>query len=128
MNEDVHTWMGSLEVARLLPRTSLRVNYDFSDSEARYLYVLVPNSTLAAPQQLSPVRNQLHRGTADLRYSLAKNVAIGVEYWYDKYDVDDFARSPRTLDSVTIPTYTNLNVFYRPYEASTAFLRLIYAW
>lgn len=128
MNEDVHTWTGSLEVARLLPRTSFRMNYDFSDSEAQYLYVLVPNSTLPAAQQLSPLRNKLHRGTADVRFTLAKNVALGVEYWYDKYDVDDFAWSPDTLSSVTIPTYTNLNYFYRPYEVSTGFVRLIYAW
>lgn len=128
MDEDVHTWTGSLEVARLLPRTSLRVNYDVSDSEAQYLYVLVPNSTLAAPQQLSPVRHTLHRGTADVRVALARNVALGIEYWYDKYDVDDFAWSPATLSSITIPAYTNLNYFYRPYEVSTAFVRLIYAW
>jgi len=128
MNEDVHTLTGSLEVARLLPRTSLRMNYDYSDSNARYVYVLVPNSTLVAPQQLRPLRNTLHRGTLDIRYSLAKNLAVGLGYWYDKYDVEDFAFTPATISSVTIPTYTNLNYFYRPYEVSTAFLRLIYAW
>jgi MtrB/PioB family decaheme-associated outer membrane protein len=128
MNEDVHTWTGSLEVARLLPRTSLRVNYDYSGSDARYLYVLVPDSTLPTPQQLPPVRNKLHRGTADVRLTLAKNVALGLEYRYDRYDVDDFAWSPDTLNSVTIPTYTNLNYFYRPYDVSTAFLRVIYSW
>lgn len=128
MDEDVHTWAASLDVARLLPRTSLRVNYDFSDSEARYLYVLVPNSTLTPPQQLSPLRNKLHRGTMDVRFSLAENVALGFEYWYDRYDVEDFAWSTATLNSVTIPTYTNLNYFYRPYEVSTGFVRLIYAW
>lgn len=128
MNEDVHTWGASLDVARLFPRTGLRVHYDFSDSEAQYLYLLVPNSSLAAVRQLSPVRNKLHRATADLRFSLARNVALGLEYWFDKYDVDDFAWEPETLTSVTIPTYTNLNYFYRPYEVNTAFLRLIYAW
>jgi MtrB/PioB family decaheme-associated outer membrane protein len=128
MDEDVHTWGASLEVARLFPRTSLRANYDLSDSEAQYLYVLAPGSSLAPPQQLSPLRNRLHRGTADVRYSLGRNVALGFEYWFDKYDVEDFAFSPETLSSVAIPTYTNLNYFYRPYEVSTGFVRLIYTW
>lgn len=128
MDEDVHTWQASLEVARLLPRTSLRANYDYSNSEARYVYVLVPNTTLAPPQQLTPVRHKLQRATADVRYALGRNVSIGFEYWFDKYDVDDFAFSPKTLTSPTIPAYTNLNYFYRPYEVSTGFVRLIYSW
>ena len=128
MDEDVHTWAASLEVARLLPRTALRVNYDYSNSEAQYVYVLVPDSTLVAPRQLSPLRNRLHRGTADVRFSISRNVALGLEYWYDKYDVEDFAWSPATLSSITIPTYTNLNYFYRPYEVGTGFVRLIYVW
>lgn len=128
MDEDVHTWAANLEVARLLPRTSLSMNYDYSNSEAQYVYVLVPDSALTAPQQLSPLRNKLQHAAAELRFSLARNVALGLEYWFDKYNVDDFAFSPGTLTSVAIPTYLNLNYFYRPYEVSTGFVRLIYTW
>jgi len=102
--------------------------YDYVRANARYVYLLPSNTTLAPPQPLAPVRNTMQRATADVRYSLSRQVGIGAAYWYDSYDAQDFARSPGTLDSPFFPALINLMYLNRPYRAHTASARLIYMW
>ena len=128
MNEDVHTFTASLELAQVTAKTSARIAYDLVRSNATYLYLLPANSTLAVPQQLPPVENDLRRATADVRYAVSRQVAIGLGYAYDRYDVEDFARSPGTLNSPVFATFVNLMYQSRPYDAHTGSLRLIYTW
>ena len=128
MDEDVHTVSASIVVPRLARRTALNLGYDFVGSRAAYVYSIRPDSTLATPQQLAPVRNELQRATFDLRYMLTSRLSLGAEYWFDKYDVDDFAVSPGTLNSPLLPTFLNLGYQWRPYDAHTGLLRLRYAW
>jgi hypothetical protein len=109
-------------------RTSLRAAYDLVRSDARYLYVMPANSTLPPPQQLPPVINEYHHATADLRYALTRQVAVGVGYVLDKYEVKDFARSPETLSTPLIPAFLNLLNQWRPYDVHTGYARLIYRW
>lgn len=128
LDEDVHTLTASLDLPQVASRTTLRLAYDYVRSHAQYLYLLPSNSTLAAPQQLPPVRNEIQRAGADLRHTLTGNVALGIGYAYDKYDVDDFALSPGTLDSPVFPTLLSLMYQWRPYAVHTGSVRLIYTW
>jgi MtrB/PioB family decaheme-associated outer membrane protein len=128
MNEDVHTWSLSVAVPQVTSRTSANVGYDFVGSRARYLYIVRPDTTLTQPQQLRPVRNTFHTATADVRHTLTRQLALGVGYRFDGYDVEDFALSPGTLNSPLIPTFLNLMHQSRPYHAHTGFVRLMYTW
>jgi MtrB/PioB family decaheme-associated outer membrane protein len=128
MKENVHTVTSSLDLPHVARRTAARLAYDYVHADARYVYLLPSNTTLAQPQQLAPVRNKMQRATADVRYSLSQQLGIGAAYWYDSYDAQDFARSPGTLDSPIFPALINLMYLNRPYHAHTASVRLIYTW
>jgi MtrB/PioB family decaheme-associated outer membrane protein len=128
MNENVHTVTSSLDLPHVARRTAARLAYDWVHANARYVYLLPSNTTLAVPQPLAPVRNTMQRATADIRYSLSQQIGLGAGYWYESYDVQDFARSPGTLDSPFFPALINLMYLNRPYRAHTASVRLIYMW
>ena len=91
-----------------------------------------PNQTLvAAPTQLAPITNKLQRGTVDARYFLTQHVAIGLVYWYDKYDVTDFALGPQAslaLPATASPALMTMGNYYRPYSANTFWGRFTYLW
>ena len=128
MDEGVHTVGMQLEVTRLFERATVTAGYDYVGSRVEYVYSLAPNSSLASPQPLAPVRNTFHTVTADLRYPLSRRVALGVGYRFDGYDVDDFALSPGTLNSPLLPTFMNLMNPWRAYDAHTGSVRLLYSW
>ena len=128
MNEHVHTVTASLDLPHVTSRTVARLAYDYVHANARYVYELGANSTLVEPQQLPPVTNDVRRASAELRYTVSRQLGIGAGYQYQSYDVQDFARSPGTLDSPFLPALLNLMYLNRPYRAHTGSLRLIYAW
>jgi MtrB/PioB family decaheme-associated outer membrane protein len=135
----VKNFDATLDVAEIAPRTQVRFNFNWSDSDDIYNYVLVPNSTLPAPQQLAPVVNELMRGTIDLTYRLTERLRVGGGYWYENYKVEDFALGPLTMSDIALPAVqpglpivpTNtllLGYLYRPYTAHTGVVRLTYLW
>ena len=127
MNEDVHTWSLTAN-ARVTNRTSLDVLYDYVHGDAQYLYVLPPNSTLAAPQQLPELRSRYHRASADVRHALTTRLALAFGYRLDKYGVDEFGRSPEILNTPLITAFVNTLYQWRPYDVHSGSLRLIYRW
>jgi MtrB/PioB family decaheme-associated outer membrane protein len=128
MDEHVHTVGLQLEIAGLFERASLTAGYDYVGSRAAYVYTLAPNSSLATPQPLEPIRNTFHTVTADVRYTLSRKLGLGVGYRFDGYDVDDFALSPGTLNSPLLPTFINTINQWRAYDAHTGSVRLLYSW
>jgi len=129
----------SLDIDRAIEKTSIRLSADWNRSNDTYLYGLVAGSPLASPEQLPPVKNELLRGEVDVAYELTSNIRVGVAYWYDDYDVQDFALGPTTLTGIALPPVqegqpvvaTNallLGYLYRPYTAHAGFVRLTYAW
>ena len=124
----VHYVAANLGVIKAIPNTDVQFGYDFNRSRGRYLYVLPANSTLATPQQLPEVLNELHRATVDVKYFFARHLAAGVVYWFDKYTVDDFALGPQTISRVDMPSTLLLGYVWRPYTASTVWARLSYFW
>ncbi len=69
--DHVHTANVSVDFIKLIPRTDIKLAYDYSRAESTYTYGLAPNTVLAAPVQLTPVINELQRGTVDGRYFVA---------------------------------------------------------
>ena len=126
-DEDVDTITANLDLPRLAPRTGLRLAWDYSRGRSRYLYLLAPNSTLPVPEQLPPVRHELQRAQADLTYDLTDRVAVGLSYWFDRFDVQDFAREPERLEPLGIPgSGLYLGYMVTPSTLHTGWLRLIY--
>lgn len=130
---------GALDIDRAIERTVIRLSADWNRSNDTYLYGLVTGSPLAAPEQLPPVENELLRGEVDVTYELTRNLRFGVSYWYDDYNVQDFALGPTTLSGIAFPPVqeglpvvaTNtllLGYLYRPYTAHAGFVKLTYLW
>ena len=123
-----HTITASVDLLKLWPKTDVRVAYDFSRAESVYVYGLAANTTLPPVVQLPPVLNTRNRVSADARYALNRRVALGVVYWFEKYDVNDFAFGPSTLTSIAQPSFLMLGYLYRPYTANTLSARVTYLW
>ena len=127
----------AFDIDHAIERTIIRLSADWSRSNDTYLYGLVTGSPLAVPVQLPAVKNQMLRGEVDVTYELARNLRFGVSYWYDDYNVQDFALGPTTLSGIALPVVqegqpvvpTNallLGYLYRPYTAHAGFIRLTY--
>lgn len=126
--DKVHTISGNVDLLELAPKMEIRLAYDFTRSRYSYVYGVPADSTLVAPRQLPPVVNELYTSTADLRYFLTPQLAVGLMYWYDRYLVDDFALGPDTINRLDLPGSLFLGYVYRPYTANSAWLRLLYFW
>src|SRR5262249_47485 len=127
----VHTVSASMDVLKLLPRTDIKLAYDYSRPESTYTYGLAANTVIATPAALAPVTNELQRATLDGRYFVTRHVALGLVYWFDRYRVDDFALSPVSSlaqPATATPSLMMLGYFYRPYTANTVMARFTYLW
>jgi MtrB/PioB family decaheme-associated outer membrane protein len=129
----------TLDIDRAIEKTNIRLSTDWNRSNDTYLYGLVAGSPLAAPTQLPPVKNELLRSEIDVTYEISRNLRFGVSYWYDDYNVEDFALGADTLTGIALPPVqegqpivaTNallLGYLYRPYTAHTGFVRLTFGW
>jgi MtrB/PioB family decaheme-associated outer membrane protein len=127
----VRTITASMDLLKVLPKTDIKVAYDYSHAQSLYTYGLAPNTVIAPLLQLAPVMNELQRATVDCRYFLSRHLAIGAVYWLDKYRVDDFALGPvesLAQPATATPTLMMLGYFYRPYTANSFMGRLTYLW
>src|SRR5206468_4373537 len=127
----VHTVDAPIDLLKLLPKTDIKIAYDYSRAESIYTYGLAPNTIIATPLPLAPVMNELQRGTVDARHFVTRHLALGAVWWYDKYRVDDFALSPVSSlaqPATATPALMMLGYFYRPYTANTVMGRITYLW
>jgi hypothetical protein len=139
-SDRVHTVMASVNLVRPIRNTDVTFAYDYSNARATYVYevgvvtdrtlpdVSPPIPSLAPPTQLPPVKNIWQRATADLKYFLTQRVAIGASYWFDDYEVEDFALANPRIAINDLPGAVLLGYRYRPYTAHTGWLRLIVNW
>jgi hypothetical protein len=139
-DDNVHTFMANAEVVRAFPNTDIRFGYDYSRSRATYVYsvgvvtdrtlpeVGPPVSSLTPPTQLPPVRVHWHSATADATYSFTRMLALGITYWFENYDVEDFALANPRIAINDLPGAVLLGYRYRPYTAHTGWVRLIARW
>jgi MtrB/PioB family decaheme-associated outer membrane protein len=136
----VHSFVLAAGLTDLADRVDVLLSYDFNRARATYTYItgpvanrtlpeeLVVETTLPPPTQLPPTLSQLNRATADVTYTVNSRVAVGVSYWYEDYDVQDF-----TLDADANPDLVRgqvllIGYLYRPYTANTFWGRLVYRW
>jgi predicted anti-sigma-YlaC factor YlaD len=133
-SDNVRTIDASFDLLKAIPKTDIKVAYSYSKADSLYVYGLGPNQTVfttTSLAQLPAVTNKLQRATVDSRYFLTKHVAVGLVYWYDKYDVNDFALGP--LSSLAQPATASASLmllgnYYRPYTANTFMGRFTYLW
>jgi MtrB/PioB family decaheme-associated outer membrane protein len=118
-----------------------KISYDYSDSDNELRHGGPRILTLAAttPGQfirLPNVTNTWHRLLADFKFFFTRNVGVGLGYYYEKLDIDDFATidtngtvgfTPATGDP-RIDYLGGLITGYgnRPYDGQNAFVRLLY--
>jgi MtrB/PioB family decaheme-associated outer membrane protein len=135
-DDRAHNVLAHLDLPLLFPRTDVRVTYDYSNARTTFLYSLPPGSTLAAPEQLPPVRHVEHRTELGVVRHLTNQWSLGVDYWFDKYHVEDFALGGDIDQGIAFPilepgqpgtvSMVLLNYLYRPFRGHTGFLRAIY--
>ncbi len=143
-NEKVNNVSVYLNLIKAIAKTDLRASYDFSDSDQSFLHGGPRIASLSAANTFVPlpnVTNKWHRATVDLVYALSEKLGIGASYWYEKFDVSDFATintaGPQTLprpelgaqtDTARIDWLGALTTGYgnRPYTGHTAFVRIFY--
>jgi len=126
--DHTHTLTASADLLKLWPKTDVRFAYDFVHGESTYVYGLAPNTTLPPVSQLPAVNNKRNRLTADARYTISAHLGAGLVYWFEKYEVDDFAFNPATLNTVSQPSFMSLQYAFRPYTANTIWARVTYSW
>lgn len=132
--ENVNNFNAFVDVPKALgDKTDFRVSYDFSDSDNGFVFGGPRIASLTAAGTFLPlpnVTNKWQRLAADFSYFFQKQVGVAVGYWYEKFDVSDFA----TIDLVgqagtpRIDYLGELSTGYgnRPYKGNTAFVRLLY--
>ena len=129
--DKVNTFNASLDLLKIVPKMDFRIAYDLSDARSTYVYGLAANTTIAAPAQLPAVTNALRRATVDARYFLTPHLAVGGVYWYDDYNVHDFALGAQpalALPATAAPAIVLMGYQYLPYTANTVSARVTYLW
>ncbi len=134
-DETINNFDLYLDLIKAVRNTEIRLSYDYSDSDNAFKHDGPRIATLTALGQfraLPNVTNTWKRLKADVRYFFAEKVGVGLGYWYEKFDVSDFA----TIDlpgAPGTPRIDYLGEIYtgygnRPYRGSTGFVRLLYVF
>jgi MtrB/PioB family decaheme-associated outer membrane protein len=139
-NDKVHALVANAEFKNIGEKVDLAFSWDYNRTRATYEYItgavtdrtlpeeaIVP-TTLPTPVALPPVKSDLTRGTVDAVYNINSRIAIGVTYWYDKYDVEDFTLDSQAQSTLTAGNNMLLYYTYAPYTAHTTWGRLMFRW
>jgi len=139
-DEKVNYFSVYLNLVKALEKTDIRASYDFSDSDQGFVHG-GPRISSITFVPLPNVTNKWQRATVDLRYSISEKVGLGAAWWYEKFEVEDYAtinsNGPQTLPrpelggqsaTARIDWLGSLLTGYgnRPYTGNTVFLRLFY--
>jgi len=122
-----------LNLFRAIRNVDVRSSYSYSDSDNGFTHGGPRIEALRATNAFLPlpnVTNKWQRVALDVQYYFAKNVGIAAGYWWEKFDVNDFA----TVDlpgRPGVPRVDYLGALYtgygnRPYEGNTGFVRMLY--
>ncbi|MFN8061936.1 MAG: MtrB/PioB family outer membrane beta-barrel protein [Vicinamibacterales bacterium] len=163
-DETVNNFDAWVELNRLIQKTDISLSYNYADSDQAFVHggprvqeltanaalsgpsaILYPGFTIPAPcaaglttcfERLPNVTNTWQRLQADVRVFFTKNVGVGLAYWFEKFEVTDYAtidtNGSAALTGATgqprIDYLSTLLLGYgnRPYKGNTGFLRLIY--
>lgn len=139
-NEKVNTFSAYLNLVKAIDKTDIRASYDFSDSDQGFAYG-GPRIAALTFVPFPNVTNKWQRATIDLRYNVSEKLGLGAGWWYEKFEVEDYATintaGPQTLprpelgaqtDTARIDWLGSLLTGYgnRPYSGNTVFVRVFY--
>ena len=133
-NDNTHHASATVEIVKTLPKTDVKLGYDYTRGQSRFDYTTAPNFVQPAPVQLPAVTNERSTGTFDALYHFTGHIGLGFTYLYEKYSVDDFALGPQTNGlvpspaTVATPSIMMLGYYWQPYTANTFWGRLSYRW
>ena len=147
-DEHVNTFTLYLTMNKLLPKTNMRLAYDYSSSDQAFIHggprITTPVTGLQAIGQFIPLPNVTNTWTHltfDFTYALSRKMALGFSLLHEKFDVSDFATintaGPQSLpasylgaqtDTARIDWWGALLTGYgnRPYSGTTGVVRLFY--
>ncbi|HSL23746.1 MAG TPA: MtrB/PioB family outer membrane beta-barrel protein [Vicinamibacterales bacterium] len=137
-SQTARSLIASLDLLNAIENAEARFSLNYTSYEGSYAYGLVPGTTLTTPAPLPNLTSSETRAAVDVRYFLTRRVGIGFVYWFDRYQVTDWAFSPDIVSGVAQPPVEAgqtgtvnallLNYFYRPYTSHTGWLRLTYVF
>jgi hypothetical protein len=127
------------DLLRAVRNTDIRFGYDYTDSDNSFVHGGPRVAALTSLNQFLPlpdVKNSWHRLNADVQYFFTSRVGVGVGYYFEKLNIEDF----NTIDSAgpvgfasqteepRIDWLSGLITGYgnRPYTGNTGYLRLLY--
>jgi len=148
-DEKVNNFDLYLDLNKAIENTNIRFTYDYSDSDNAFIHSgpriqELSTNTFLTPGDAKPcaagltscfiplpnVTNKWQRLGADLKYFFSAKVGFGLGYWYEKFDVSDYATMdlPGQPGTPRIDNLGEISTGYgnRPYKGSSAFLRLLY--
>jgi hypothetical protein len=148
-DETVNYFSLYVNLVKAIAKTDIRFGYDYSDSDQAFLHGgprVNPSvaGSLAAVGQFIPlpnVTNTWNRATFDLKYALNPTIGLGFAYYYEKFDVSDWATintaGSQSLPVASLGTQTDepridylggLFTGYgnRPYKGQTGYVRVYY--
>ena len=131
--EHVNNFDLYLNMNRALKNTDISVNYTFSDSDNAFTFGGPRIASLTAAgtfEALPNVTNSFKQLRADVKYFVTPKVGVGFGWWYEKFDVTDFA----TIDLPGQPGVPRIDYLgeistgygNRPYDGNTVSVRLLY--
>jgi MtrB/PioB family decaheme-associated outer membrane protein len=131
-DEKVNTFSANLDLIKAIQKTDIRFGYDYSKSDANFMYSGPQIDRLTAAGQFDqlPVNaNEFNHATVDVRYYISSRTAVSLAYWFDKYNVSDFA-TPEPAPGESQPRVDPqgallLGYYARPYTAHTGFFRVL---
>ena len=89
---------------------------------------VIADSTLPTPVALPEIKSDLTRASVDAVYEINRHISLGVTYWYDKYDVQDFTLDSAAQSAVVTGNNMLLYYTYAPYKAHTTGGRVSVKW
>ena len=151
-DETVNNFSLYADILKAIKNTDIRLSYDFMDSDNAFIHggprieQLNTNTSVtgsACPTGVSDcfiplpdVTTSWNRFAADVKYFFTAQVGVGVGYWYEKLDVNDFATIDANgsvgfnAETGTVRTdyLGGLITGYNPrdYKGNTVFIRLLY--
>ncbi len=143
-DETVNNASVYVNLVKAIAKTDIRFGYDYSDSDQAFVHGGPRIGSLSALGQfiaLPNVTNTWQRATVDLTYAISTRIGVGVGYYFEKFDVSDWATintaGPDSLPLPSLGTQTDTpRIDYlgglitgygnRPYKGQTGFVRLFY--
>ncbi|MGE0453315.1 MAG: MtrB/PioB family outer membrane beta-barrel protein [Vicinamibacteria bacterium] len=149
-DETVNNFSVYLNLVKAFEKTDIRASYDYSDSDQGFQHGGPRIASLSVPTAAAPagtfvalpnVTNSWHRATIDFRYNVSEKLGFGAAWWYEKFDVEDYATintaGPQTLPRAELGAQTDVaridwlgslltGYGNRPYTGNTVFVRMFY--